>query len=207
MSNHYYSICERCTAKWFGGTKATECPRCGSDRIQHTRATPPWSTKAPSPDNIAAQAITDSASGMTKVLQSEVVRRAYRDKKATLVEEFNLDPERLPTTLSRTRIQQLSVLSLSCVSAQDLGLSPVLQFSNTREDCKPVPRAFYMQLWGEVYQDGLEVEYQGGLWTVLSLEPFDSQSQRAVRPGHVIFAGFRFDAVCIAPACLIENDL
>lgn len=128
-------------------------------------------------------------------------------KRAALVGKYNLDPDGLPATLFRTRIQQLSVLSLSYASGRDLGLAPVLEFSNVQEYSEPVPRAFYEQLCGKVYQDGLEVEYQGELWTVLSLEPHDSRSQTAVRPGDVIFDGFRFDAVRIAPARLIENDL
>lgn len=37
-----YSACEACTAKWFARTRLGHCPRCGSERLQHTAARPPW---------------------------------------------------------------------------------------------------------------------------------------------------------------------
>jgi len=144
---------------------------------------------------------------LNKVLHSDIVGRAYRDKKAELAQELNLDPTSLPVTLSRTRIQQLSVLSLSRASGRKLGLDPILEFSNVQEDSNPVPVAFYEQLCGKVLEDGLEVTHHGELWTVLCLEPYDSRSQTAVRPGDVIYVVFRFDAVRLAPARLVENDL
>ncbi len=42
MKDQFYSACCCCTAKWFSRQKLTECPRCGCDKVQHTRAVPPW---------------------------------------------------------------------------------------------------------------------------------------------------------------------
>ena len=37
-----YCACKACTAKWFCDAPTATCPRCGSDQVSRTRATPPW---------------------------------------------------------------------------------------------------------------------------------------------------------------------
>ena len=55
MTKLFYSACCCCTAKWFSPERLEACPRCGSDRVQHTRATPPWLRRATVPDALPKQ--------------------------------------------------------------------------------------------------------------------------------------------------------
>jgi len=46
-----YSACETCTAKWFAKSRLRHCPRCGSGRLLHTAARPPWEGAGGTHDN------------------------------------------------------------------------------------------------------------------------------------------------------------
>lgn len=79
-SRSTYQACGQCSAKWFGRSSNTHCPRCGAGTLPAASMTPPWESVSDA-ETIVRLVRRQPQSERTRIMVDALVRRLPMNKK------------------------------------------------------------------------------------------------------------------------------